>query len=129
MLLFDGQLAVLGLAPELAANPALVASAGWSVTSSSARWDATWGFLYFNVTRTGTAIPGATRGNITNSQVGTLATGVPSASSLAGISVVGGSMLVGGALTTDRLLNISFSPPTLAINTGDTFNGSVVFPL
>lgn len=127
MVLFDGQLAVLGLARQSYANPALAPASGWSVTFSSAAWDGAFCQVYFNITRTGAQIPAASRGNITNSLAATLLAGVPAPAQLTGMAVVGGAMLIGGALTTDRLLNVSFAPPGQPINTGDGFNGSFTY--
>lgn len=127
MLFFDGQLAVLGLASVMAANPCFSPQAGWSVTASGARWDGVFCEAYFNITRTGAQIPAASRGNITNSLAAVLLPGVPVPAIHAGMSIVGGSMLIGGNLNQSGELNVCFAPPGQPINTGDSFNGSLAY--
>ena len=102
-------------------NP-LVAYSGWQMVSSYMQVHGHTAQLYGNIKRTGAAItsPG---GNITNTNMCYIVSGLPTPMTTTGMIFVGGDLLFGGQVGSDRVLTVSAITRGGTIDTG----GSLIF--
>jgi hypothetical protein len=129
--IFDGTIAVMGNAPlknKITTNTdPITAASGWSIQNAYMDYGAEVAELYLNVTRTGATIAGSTGGDITNSLVAQIRSGLPCPATQVGLSSIGGNRQIGGVLESDGQVYLTFLGPSLTFNTGYTFNASATY--
>jgi len=129
--LFDGTIAVMGNAPTknkiTGISDVLTASSGWAMISSGVWYGREFCQFYFNISRTGAAIPAVATGNPGNTQMAQMKAGLPLPISTVGFSMIGGDRQLGGYLDSTGLLMLTFLPPNNAVSTGFTFSGTAAY--
>lgn len=125
---FDGNIVVMGNqgfknATTLNSDP-VTASSGWSITNAYMDYGREVAQLYINVTRTGAQIAGSSGGNITNTNVCQIRSGLPMPATQVGLSSIGGNRQIGGVIQSSGLVTLTFLGPNLTFDTGFTFNAT-----
>lgn len=125
-LTFDTMIAVIGNTPYDTGyngldsyNPAVGAASGWAINSSYINYGREAAILYVNCKRTGAAIAGTSRGNITNTQIAGIIGGYPRPSTTVAWSTSSGDLQCAGYVGSDRTIWVTHSPPSIGINTND----------
>lgn len=128
---FDGNLVVMGnasLKAKITTNSdPVTAASGWAVQTAYMDYGTEVCELYINMSRTGGNITGSTGGDITNTLVCTVRSGLPFPATQVGISSIGGNRQVGAVLESDGQVYLTFLGPNLTFNTGFTFNASATY--
>lgn len=129
--IFDGVMTVMGNSPQKSvirtyADPVTAAS-GWAISNAYLDYGPEAAELYINVTRTGATIAGSSGGDITNSVVAQIRAGYPMPATQVGLSSIGGNRQIGGVVSSDGVITLSFLGPNLTFNTGYTFNASATY--
>jgi len=129
---FDGTIAVMGNEPlknkTIGISNVCNASSGWAMISSAVYYGKELCQFYFNISRTGAAIPAVATGNPGNIAMAQMKTGFPWPLSTVGFTMIGGDRQLGGYLdAVSGVLMLTFTPPNNIISTGFSFNGTASY--